>query len=279
MLQTRLPKSSVNSSKRLNRRARISLEAIKNIFRKFLPLIILIPLVIFINSLFIIHKVNCTFNNTTCPQEVQSVLNNLLGTNSLFVNQKELLTLTKTVYPTDKINVGFKAFNTLNISLGGSSPYVQADVYLVNTLPILSMDMSPSSTDSAGWWVKPTGELESYILVNQAIGFNLWENGSMTSVATTGANISYIFSEKPTSETVTSIFKIIKMVNKYLEVSKIYIVNQRVFLSRPSQPDIIVGVPFDEGSLSQALQSVSYLATIKKDAKVIDLSFKNPIIR
>ena len=60
---------------------------------------------------------------------------------------------------------------------------------------------------------------------------------------------------------------------------KYILLTNRGFLSRPKEPDIIIGVPFDEGSLASALQSISYLATIKKDAKVIDLSFKNPIIR
>ena len=56
----------------------------------------------------------------------------------------------------------------------------------------------------------------------------------------------------------------VKVILKYLDVSKIYVVNHRCFLSRPNEPDIIIGVPFDEGSLAPALQSLSYLATIKK---------------
>jgi hypothetical protein len=177
------------------------------------------------------------------------------------------------------MSVGYKAFNTLNIGLGGTSPSVQADIYLVSKLPILSMDMAPSTTDSAMWWVKPTGELGDYIKTQEALGYNLWENGSMTSIATTGAGISFIFSEKPSSEIISSVYKMIKVILKYIDVSHIYIVDHRSFLSRPGQPDIIIGVPFDEGSLVPALQSIGYFVTIKKDAKVIDLSFKNPIIR
>jgi hypothetical protein len=269
----------VNSSKRLNRRARISIDAIKNIAKKIFPIVILLIVVLLFNSLFTIRKINCTLNDEICPQETQIVVNKLLGTNSLFVNQKELLTYVKAVYPVDKINVGYQALNTLKISLKGTSPFVQADVYFVSELPSLSMDQAPSSTDSASWWVKPSGELEKFIISNQALGFDLWENGSMTSIATTGANIKFIFSEKPALETISSIYKMVKIILKYIDVSKIYIVDHRCFLSRPEQPDIIIGVPFDEGSLVPALQSITYLATIKKDAKVIDLSFKNPIIR
>lgn len=269
----------MNSSKRLNRRARITFETVKKNLKRFFPVLIVIPTVLLLNSLFIIRKINCTLNNEICPHETQAIINNLLGTNSLFVNQKELLTLIKAVYPVDSIAIGYKAFNTLNLNLKGSSLYIQADIYLVGKLPVLSMDQAPSTTDSASWWVKPTGELADFISSQKALGSNLWENGSMTSVATSGASIKYIFSEKPSSETIASIYKMIKIILKYLDVSNIYIVNNRYFLSRPRQPDIIVGVPFDEGSLVSALQSVNYLATIKKDVKVIDLSFKNPIIR
>lgn len=218
-------------------------------------------------------------NSEICPKETQAVLNKLLGTNSLFVNQKELLTYIKAIYPVDSLNIGYKIFNTLNVDLKGSSPFVQANIFLVNKLPTLSMDLAPSTTDSASWWIKPTGELKVFISTENPQGFNLWDNGSMTSTATTGAVINYIFSEKPTPETISSIYKMYRTVIKYIDVSNIYIVNKRSFLSRQGEPDIIIGVPFDEGSLISALQSINYLSTIKKDAKVIDLSFKNPIIR
>lgn len=244
-----------------------------------MPIIILIPTIVFLNSLFTIRKINCHFNGNVCPPEIQTVVNKLMGTNSLLVNQKELLTFIKAVYPVEKMIVGHQGFGTTDVNISGTSPFVQADVYLVNTLPLLSMDQAPSSTDSAGWWVKPTKELEDFSLSNTAMGFNLWENGTMTPVATSGAKIVYIFSEKPSPETVSSVFNLINLSLKYLDVSKFYIVNHRCFLSRPNEPDIIIGVPFEKGSLSSALQSLSYLSTIKKDAKVIDLSFKNPIIR
>lgn len=269
----------MNSSKRFNRRTRITTDAIKRNSKKLFPVLIMISTVLLLNSLFIVRKINCTLNNEVCPKETQVILNNLLGTNSLFINQKELLTFVKAVYPIDKMTIGYQAFNTLNLNLKGDSPYIQADVYLVGKLPVLSMDQAPNTTDSANWWVKPTGELGNYVLSQKALGFNLWENGTMTSTATSGANISFIFSEKPTSKTISSIYKMVTVILKYLDVSKIYIVNGRSFLSRANEPDIIISVPFDEGGLVSALQSISYLATIKKDAKVIDFSFKNPIIR
>lgn len=279
MLQKRLFKSSVSISKKINRRARIGADQLKSRFRKIVPLLIIIPLVVLLNNLFTVKKINCVLNDGVCPQEIHTVLNNIQGSNSLLINQKELLTFIKAIFPVDEMSLNYHALNTLNVNLKGTSPYISANVYLVSQLPVLSMDQAPSTTDSASWWVKPSGELEDFVLNKDSQGFNLWENGTMTSIATSSANISFIFSEKPFPETITSIYKVISLANKYLDLSSIFIVNNRCFLSRSGQPDIIVSVPFDEGSLAPALQSISYLATIKKDAKVIDLSFKNPIIR
>lgn len=258
----------MNSLKRINRRA-----------KKIVPLLILIITVLLVNNLLIIRKVNCTINNEICPKEAQIVINKLLGTNSLLINRKELLTFIKAVYPVDEMILGYKSVNTINIALKSHGPYIEANVYLVKNLPLLSMDQSPNTTDSASWWVKPTKELENYLFSQKALGFTLWDNGLMTSIATTGADVSFIFTEKPAPETVSSIYRIVNVVHKYLDVSKIYIAGKRCFLSRSGQPDIIVSVPIDEDNLILALQSINYLTTIKKDTKVIDFSFKNPIIR
>ncbi len=269
----------MNSSKKFNRRARVSIETLRAKIKIIFPIALLILMLFLSNGFFMVKKINCTLNNVTCPKEIQTTLNKLLGTNSLLINQKELLTFIKAVYPVDKMNVDFKVFNTINVNLSGNSPFIPANVYLVKQLPVISMDQAPSTTDSASWWKKPTEELNSFISSQEVLGFDLWENGSMTPIATEEANLKFIFSEKPTPEIVSSIFKMTNIVNKYVDTSTIYIAGNRSFLSRPGQPDIIVGIPFDEGSLISALQSISYLATIKKDAKVIDLSFKNPIIR
>lgn len=246
---------------------------------KLALILIAIPVVILFQSLFTIKKINCTLNGTICPDQVMVIFNKHKDTNSLFLNQKELFTFLKAVYPIDRMNVNFQALNTLNIRLEGNSPFIFVDVYLVNETPLLSMDQAPSTTDSAGWWVKPTGEIKAFLSDKTAQSFSFWENGSMTPEATSGSIISYIFTEKPTQETVSSIYKLAKQVSKYLDISNIYIINNRCFLSMSGQPDIIVNVPFDEALLTQALQSMNYLVTIKKDTKVIDLSFKNPIIR
>ena len=279
MLRTKLSRSSTITSRRFGRRAKLTAGQIKSFFKKILPVLVVIPVLFLLNNLFVIKKIDCSLNDQPCPEDTLKVINRFLGTNSLFVNQKELVAGIKAVYPIDTASVSFKMFNTLKVSLQGTRPFIQADVYLVKDLPVLSMDQAPSTTDSAGWWIRPSTDLQNYVNDKEALGFDLWNNGAMTSIATVGANLSYIFSAKPNADTVASVYKLVDLVSKYLTISKIYIVDDRGFLSQTGQPDIIVTVPFDEVSLKQALQSMSYLVTIKKDAKVIDLSFKDPIIR
>ena len=95
------------------------------------------------------------------------------------------------------MSVGYKAFNTLNITLTGSVPYIQADVLSCKQPAHIFHGHSTKHyrlSRMVGQTVRGTRKL---ILKSQeALGFNLWENGSMTSVATTGANINYIFVRK-----------------------------------------------------------------------------------
>jgi hypothetical protein len=272
-------RSSSLTSRRFDRRIKLSVGQLLPFIKKSIPVIVLIPIILLLNSFFLVKKIDCSLNSQPCPDDLTKVVNRLVGTSSLFVNQRDLVNSLKAIYPIDNANISFKMFNTLKVNLIGTRPFITVDAFLVKDLPILSMDQAPSTTDSASWWTRPTTELRDYVSRQQGLGFDLWNNGSMTAVATSGANISYIFSEKPSADMVISVYKLVSLISKYIDVSNIYIVNDRCFLSRMGEPDIIVNVPFDEVSLKQALQSLTYLATIKKDAKVIDLSFKNPIIR
>jgi len=202
----------------------------------------------------------------------------LLNSNALLINQKDLLASIKKIYPVEKSQIGFKIFNTLQVELTGDKKSFNIDTFLVKDLPTITMDLSDGSTES-GYWRLPTVDLDTYIATQEAYGFTLWEDGILSPAATTEGKINYIFSEKHDQEDMVEISNLLKLTDKYLNLDKIYIVNHRCFLRQSGQPDIIVYVPFDEGLLETALQSLSYLVTIKKDARVIDLSFKNPIIR
>jgi len=232
----------------------------------------------FLNSFFIIKKIECSANGESCSEEIIQKLNLYKGSNMFFINQKQISASIKNIRPFEKITIGYRIFNTFKITLeGGNSPII-AMVYLVKDLPAISMDLASASSES-GSWIRPSEEIGFFCELASASGFGLWESGRMSPVATSESAIKYIISEKPSEEIIKSIYKLVKLIDKYLNVESIQIVGQRVFLRQTDQPDIIVSVPFDEGSVSEAMKSYAYLITIKKDAKVIDLRFINPIIR
>ncbi len=217
-------------------------------------------------------------DSETCSPEIVQKLNKYIGSNILLLNQKQITKSIVESFSVEKVSLGFKMFNTLKVVLEGSRPPLPVLVYVVKDLPTVSMDTAPGSSTSADW-PSPSSEFDLFIEAASPSGFGLWDNGRMIPIATSESQIKYLLSEKPDEETVKSLYRLIKMVNKYLDIKSIQILGQRVFLSQSGQPDIIVSVPFDEGRVSEAIKSYTYLAALKKDAKVIDLRFKNPIIR
>lgn len=242
------------------------------------PIFIFLLFLFLIYELFVIRRIECTLNGSSCPAEITDKVNKYLGSNVLMLNQKALSSSIKASFPVEKVGLGFKIMNTLKLKIEGRLSAINAQVSLIQNLPVISLDsLAISSTSST--FTKPTEELDVF---NQSIGFvnfDLWDTGLMTPSASAESKFKYLITDKPDAETVKSLYRLIKLVEKYLNVDQFIILDQRIFLRQANQPDIIVNVPFDEDSLVQALQSFTYLSTIKKDAKVIDLRFKNPILR
>ncbi len=262
----------------LRRSLKSSVNPFKFLQQKVLPLLVGLILVVFIYNLFVIRQIRCTYNDGDCPENISEKLKTRLGSNAIFINQKSLSSSIESLYPIKEVHLSFHLFNSLRVTLTGSGLPYNTKVYLVQNLPLLAMDAASGSTLSADW-PRPTTEIERSLLGQEGINFDLWDNGTLTPSATGEAKIIYLFKEKPDQDTLTNLFKLIKIVSHYLDFTQIYVLDHRVFLMQTNQPDIIIYVPFDEGSLVEALQSFAYLATIKKDAKVVDLRFKNPIIR
>lgn len=285
MLLKRLPKLSPNHSKRFRRRFRATLDQLKGLPKlrgglssHLIALSLLILFVFCMNALFTIRTISCSLDNEPCSGEVLGKFNKFVGTNVLLLNQKQISHSLKSSFPVQEVTIGFKLFSTLNVTLKSGNPPIEILAYLVKDLPTVTLDTAPGSSESATW-PKPSSEISKFTDVASSSSFSIWDTGLMTPAAGDESNIRFVFSEKPSTETVQSVYRLIKLVNKYLDVLSIQIVGTRVFLSQSNQPDIIVNVPFDEGQVSEAIKSLTYLTSIKKDAKVIDLRFKNPIIR
>lgn len=284
MLLKKSPKSSVGQSKRFKRRLRFVFDGLQlpdpkgGFVAHIFPLFLFILFIFLVYNLFSIRTVECTFDSRPCSDDITSFLQKFKGQNILLVNQKALGKSLEGSFPVDKTSIGFKMFNKLTIKLLSGNPPVVVNVYLVQTLPEVSMDNDSGSTISADW-PRPSQEIAKFSETASASGFTIWDSGSIYPSSSGSSTIRYIFSEKPTEEVIKSIYSLIKITNKYLNIESIQIVGDRIFLSQTGQPDIIVSVPFDEGEITEAFKTFSYLTTIKKDAKVIDLRFKNPIIR
>lgn len=278
MLQRKSPRLSGNQSKRLTRRIKVVFDWIKGSIPSSFPIFLFLLFLFLIYNLFSVKRISCAINSETCPPDVMERLNSEIGSNSLLINQKKLIQNIKTIYPVENAEIGFKMFNTLSVSLTGNKKSYSVDIYLMKDIPPLTMDSAPGSTISSDW-PRPTQEISTFINSVDFSSFDIWDNGTMTPIASTSSSVKYIISEKPEKEIISSLYDLIRLSFKYLNPQEIDVLNDRVFLRQVDQPDIIVSIPFNETSLTEAFQSIGYLATIKKDARVIDLRFKNPIIR
>lgn len=229
-------------------------------------------------NLFVIRQIDCLLNSGPCPVEISDKLNRYLNSNVLFLNQKKLISSLKNTSPLEKINIGFKLFNTLSVKIEGRLQPLEVQTSLIATLPQLEMDHFLGSTESATF-LQPTKEIAELAKSATFTNFEFWNSGLMTPAASSESKIKYFFTQKPTPTNIKSIYSLYNLVEKYLPIEQYYLLGDRVFLRQASQPDIIVTIPFEEDSLVQVLQSFAYLTTIKKDTKVIDLRFKNPILR
>ena len=150
---------------------------------------------------------------------------------------------------------------------------------MVSDYPPLSINSNQISTESAVFFEKPSTELNSSIDFSGFSSFNLYENGLLVPIASESSTLYFLLKQKPADETMSKIFKLLETASRYINSEKTYILGDIVFLSRSEQPDIITSVPYDEDKLLEALQSLGFLNTMKKDPKIIDLRYKNPIIR
>jgi hypothetical protein len=278
MLQRKSSRLSLNPSKRVERRLRVAIDWIKQNGIKSMPIFFVLLVVYILCQILVVKKIQCHSDFGDCPVEILERLTLEIGSNSIFINQKKLVENIKSLRAIEKVNIGFRIPNTLDVTLLGSGVSYKIEVYLVKELPSVTFDNAPGSTISADW-PRPTEEISQYLKGLNGSTFDIWRNGTLTSTASTSAIVKFITMEKPAAQTGTYLYNLVRISQKYLDPQEIILLGNRVFLRQVNQPDIIVSIPFDEGLIIQAFQSLNNLVTIKKDAKIIDLRFKNPIIR
>jgi len=217
-------------------------------------------------------------NNNDCLQEIKAKLRRYEKTNVLFLDKNKLQKNIEEIQPITSIAIDYKLFNQITVNIISDTTFFDVNTYLLAELPVLGVDTVIDSSTSSPW-VKPSIELEEYIKEKTSSSFRIWADGKFTPIATASSNIKFLISKKPEEAVIKSLSKILNILTKYAHPDSIYILESRIFLRRNSEPDIIAYVPYDEQSLVEALQSADILDRIKADARIIDLSFKNPIIR
>lgn len=240
---------------------------------------LVVVLVLSTTRVFKVSTINCSFNGTECPNEVTVSLNSLLGKNALSLNQKKIFESVNRIRQIEDLSLHFKIFNRLEVEIKSNASNLFVDIHLISNYPSLSLNSVPESSTSAVFFIKPSEELSNLANGLKTDTFSLWPDGSLTPVATSESKIILLMTKKPDSIVVKQIYEAVNLLSKYLSYDKIYIADYDIFLSRLDLPDIIMSVPYDERSILEALQSLGYLSTIKKDNKVIDLRYKNPVIR
>ena len=245
---------------------------------KIATLVAVFFLLISLLSFFKIKIISCLDNGLPCSENIELTLKPILGTSALYLKQQKIFTEVSKIKPIKKLTTHYRPFNHLKIDIESENKYLPLSHSLVLGLPKLSFNTSNSST-SAMFFQKPSLEISSIIKDLNFTNFHLWFTGDLTPVATQITNIYFLSQQKPEKQDLKSIFELLELTNKYLKADTVYILEKTVFLSREEQPDIITSVPYNRELLLEALHSLGFLTTMKTDPKIIDLIYKNPIIR
>lgn len=226
-----------------------------------------------------INKIICLQNNQNCDNVYLELLNKKIGSSLLNLSFRKTVKEINLARPTSGVELHFNLFNTLLVKITTSQKPLDVNLTLVSEYPKLSMDNLPESSTSAVFFKKPSAEIKENYSDLTSTSFGLWSNGELTSAASSESKIKYFITEKPGKDVLIDLYNLINLLLQYTDPENIYIIGENVFLSRGEQPDIITSVPFEQTSLVEALQSLGFFTTIKKDTKIIDLRFKNPTIR
>jgi len=231
---------------------------------------------------FVVKQIKCRINNGVCSREIEGILWHLSDSNYFSIDRKELHWAISQMFPVEKLAYNFSYPNTLEVNIDGAQDAYSIQSFQTVLLPPLSLDLFGASTESAQWR-RPIPEIENFVdELEGGTSQKMWENGiltSDTSTATVSGQITHIFTSIPSSDQVRNMYKIISLSNRYLDKPKIYIMDDRIFLSAGDLPDIMINVDSPLENVEMSLQSMNFLVTIKKDARVFNLSFKHPIIK
>ncbi len=215
-----------------------------------------------------------TFEDADCHAARKLVSNSLLG-----LNRKKIVNTLSATGKYQKIIIRTENLNTVVVDFHSVVDFFIFNSAISKEKLELSMEKTPLSSESAGFFLKPSLEIGDWMKNIQLISLKVFPNGYYETMSTTSSQIYVITQEKKDSNWYMSAHKLIKTVLTYTDVSGVYFLDNNVYFAQDGRPDIIISTDYEEQKLLKSLQSLGFLTTIKKDPKIIDLRYTNPIIR
>lgn len=247
----------------------------KSLLVATLLLILLVAAASFIK----VKNVYCYCDGQVCEESVCNTAKNQIGKNLLALNKRGLERNLNSGGKYQNIVVEVKSLNTVTINFHSVTDFFVFNSTITTQKVPLSINNPPPSSDSAAFFNKPSTEIAEWIKNFQLISIKIFPSGQHETVSTASSQIFAVTTDKKDNDWYKLAHQLIKKVLAYANVSGVYFIDNNVYFAQVGQPDIIVSMDYEEEKLTKSLQSMRFLTTIKKDPKIIDLRYTNPIIR
>lgn len=226
-----------------------------------------------------IKKVHCYCDGQVCEDSQCQIVSKNISGNFLNLNKRKIISELTSSGKYQRVNINAKFPNTVYVNLYATVDFLIFNSMITSELIKLSVDSPPISSESAVFFNKPSAEIVNWLKDYPLISLKIFPNGSYETVSTSSSQIYAITKEKKDLAWYKSAYTLIKTVLSYTSVSGVYFLDNNVYFAEVGKPDIIIGMDYEEQKLLKSLQSLGFLTTIKKDPKIIDLRYANPIIR
>ena len=236
-------------------------------------------LVVSLYNLLSIKEISCFCDGDSCQTTVCEQLKSQISKNYLFLSKHSVTSLVGPSKSFEKLEFQYKFPFKLVVNLTKTSNYLIFNTAISNSPLALSMNMAPISSDSAVPFNKPTEEIADYVSKINTISLKVYPEGQFEVIATESSKIFNINTSKKDQLWYKEVLELIKTVTLYTEVVGIYILDNDLYFARSNSSDLIISLDQEQEKTLKALQLLGFLNTIKKDQKIIDLRYTNPIIR
>lgn len=240
---------------------------------------LLVIFILFVSDLTKIKNIHCYCDGQICEVAVCGSALGYIGKNFLTLNKARVISNLNTNGNYQKINIKSSSLNTITVDFYSSSDFFIFNSMITSEKLKLSVDSPPLSSDSAVFFNKPSSEILDRVKNYQTLSIKVFPGGSYETVSTASSQIYALTQEKKDSAWYKSAYELIKIVLAYTSVSGIYFLDNTVYFAQIGQPDIVISMDYEADRIIKSLQSMRFLTTIKKDPKIIDLRYTNPIIR